>query len=129
MMTAMAEQTRDDLSRLVRDRRAALGISLAKAAEASGDPDLHASWITRLERGQVRDIPSRARLEAIARSLQLPVRQVARAAAAQFWGLDEERSADDSARAVIDHMESLSAEERAQLAAMVEAFARNRRSG
>ncbi|GAA4702313.1 helix-turn-helix domain-containing protein [Streptomyces youssoufiensis] len=124
----MAEQTRDDLSRLVRDRRAALGISLAKVAEASDDPDLQASWVSRLEHGKVRDLPSRQRLEAVARGLQLPVRQVARAAAAQFWGLDEERSADDSARAVIDHMETLSEGERAQLAAMVEAFAKNRRS-
>lgn len=124
-MADMVEQ-REHLSRLVRDRRAELGLSLSKIADASGDPELQASWISRLEHGQLRDIPTRGRLEALARGLQLPVRQVLRATAAQFWGLDEERSADDSARAIIDHLDEMTEGERAQVQAMIEAFARSR---
>ncbi|MFI7315203.1 helix-turn-helix domain-containing protein [Streptomyces hygroscopicus] len=124
----MVEETRDHLSRLVRDRRAELGISLAKVADASGDPDLQASWISRLEHNQLKDIPTRARLEALGRGLQLPPRQLARAAGAQYWGLTEEYSQDESARAIVDHLEEMSAPERRQLQAMIEAFARNRRT-
>lgn len=127
MMTAMVEETKDPLSRLVRDRRAELGLSLAKVAQASGDPDLNASYVSRLEHNQVRDIPTRERLEALARGLQLPMRQLARAAGAQFWGLAEEYSDDGSSRVVVEHMEDMSESERRQLAAMVEAFARTRR--
>lgn len=126
MMTAMVEETRDQLSRLTRERRAELGLSLAKVADASGDPDLAASWISRLEHNQVRDIPTRARLEALARGLQLPPRQVARAAGVQFWGLTEEYSEDESARAIVDHLEGMTEAEKRQLRAMVEAFARTR---
>ncbi|MFJ1995254.1 helix-turn-helix domain-containing protein [Streptomyces asiaticus] len=122
----MVEETRDQLSRLVRDRRAELGISLAKVAEASGDPDLAPSWISRLEHNQVKEIPGRRRLEALGRGLQLPPRQLARAAGAQYWGLSEEYAQDESARAIVDHLEDLSEPERRQLQAMIEAFARNR---
>ncbi|MBP8536128.1 helix-turn-helix domain-containing protein [Streptomyces sp. MK37H] len=123
----MVEETRDQLSRLVRDRRAELGISLAKVAQASGDPDLAPSWINRLEHNQLKEIPNKARLEALGRGLQLPPRRLARAAGAQYWGLAEEYSQDESARVIVDHLEDLSGPEKRQLQAMVEAFARNRR--
>lgn len=116
---------RDDLGRLVRDRRAALGISLAAAAEAAGDPQLR-TWINRLELGQIREIPDRTRLEALARGVQLPARQVLRAAAAQWWGLDTTTSEDGTVVAVVDHMAEMSEAEQRQVAAIVEAFARSR---
>ncbi|MER8158107.1 helix-turn-helix domain-containing protein [Streptomyces sp. NPDC094472] len=123
----MVEETRDQLSRLVRDRRAELGISLAKVAQASGDPDqVTPTWVNRLEHNQLKEIPSGARLEALGRGLQLPPRQLARAAGAQYWGLTEEYSQDDSARVIVDHLEDMSEPERRQLRAMIEAFARNR---
>ncbi len=116
---------RDDLGRLVRDRRAALGISLATAAEAAGDPQLR-TWINRLELGQVKEIPDRSRLESLARGLRLPAAPVLRAAAAQWWGLNTATSEDSSVVAVVDHLEEMTPAERAQFAAMVEAFARSR---
>ncbi|MFP8959992.1 helix-turn-helix domain-containing protein [Streptomyces nanhaiensis] len=121
--------TRDQLSRLVRDRRAELGLSQARVATASGDPTLHTSWITRLEQGKIRDIPDRDRLEALARGLQLPPQQVARAAGEQFLGIDEVRSEDETARAVVHFMETFSEADKLAVKAMVEAFARSRRSG
>lgn len=129
MMAAMLEGTRDQLSRLVKDRRAELGLSLARVAEASGDPAMHSSWVNRLEQGKVRDIPSRERLEALARGLQLPPQQVARAAGEQFLGIDEVRSEDETARAVVHFLETFSEEDKLAVKAMVEAFARSRRSG
>ncbi|MFD1832449.1 helix-turn-helix domain-containing protein [Streptomyces desertarenae] len=125
----MLEETRDQLSRLTRERRAELGVSLARVAEASGDPTLHSSWITRLEQGKIREIPSRERLEALARGLRLPPQQVARAAGQQFLGISEEYSTDGDARAIVDYLETFSEEDRRALRAMVEAFARSRRSG
>lgn len=126
LMPATTPPVRDDLGRLARDRRAALGLSLAAVAKASGDPALRDSWIHRLEHGEVKDIPDRGRLEALARGLQLPARQVLRAAAAQWWGLDTATSADETVVAVVDHLEEMTPAERRTMAAMVEAFARSR---
>jgi transcriptional regulator with XRE-family HTH domain len=129
MMAVMVEETRDQLSRLVRERRAELGMSLAQVAEASGDPDLNASWINRLELGRLRESPKRERLASLAQGLRLGFQLVARAAGAQFMGIedDAEWSSDGSVRAVVARMAELSEEGRRDLADLAEIFARGRR--
>lgn len=129
-MTIMTTQdTRDDLSRLVKERRDQLNRSVAKVAEMSGDPALNGSWVHRLETGQVKDLPKRERLEALARGLDLPAATVARAAAAQFWGVGEVWSKGGDARAVVDQMAEMDPDSQRAIRAMVEAFARNQRGG
>ncbi len=125
-MATMTTTPRDDLSRLVRGRRAELGRSLAQVVRAAGDPSLNESWVNRLELGQLRDVPKRERLASLARGLQLPFAELARAAAAQYLGLQETWSGDHQARAVVAHMEELTPAEREQVRAIVEAFARSR---
>lgn len=127
MMALMAKETRDDLSRLVKERRSELGMSLSQVVEASGDPDLNASWINRLELGQLREVPKQQRLEALARGLRLPFQTVARAAAAQFMGVESEEpewSSDGSVQIVVARMGELDAEGRRELAEVAEIFAR-----
>jgi transcriptional regulator with XRE-family HTH domain len=129
MMSVMVEKTRDQLSRLVRERRAELGLSLAQVAEASGDPDLNASWISRLEGGTLRDAPKRDRLNALAIGLRLAFQLVARAAAAQYMGVDDdaEWTSDGSTRAVVARMAELSEDGRRDLADLAEIFTRGRK--
>lgn len=127
MMAAMAEETRDDLSRLVKDRRAELGMSLSQVVEASGDPDLNSSWISRLENGQLKEVPKRQRLESLARGLRLPFQTVARGGARQFMGVESgepEWSSDGSVQIVVARMGELDAEGRRELAEVAEIFAR-----
>lgn len=127
MTTMTAEQIRDALSRLVRDRRTELQRSVARVADASGDPGLNGSWVHRLENMQVKDYPKRERLEALARGLDLPPATVLRAAANQFYGVGEVWDEASEARAIVDQMVDMSDDDRATLLAMVEAFAQNRR--
>jgi transcriptional regulator with XRE-family HTH domain len=129
MMLAMVEETRDQLSRLVKERRAELGVSLAQIVELSEDPDLNPSWISRLENGQLKDAPKRERLVSLAKGLRLGFQLVARAAAAQFMGVedDAEWSSDGSVRAVVARMAELSEEGRRDLADLAEIFARGRK--
>lgn len=130
-MTVMANQTRrDQLSQLVRERREELGLSMSQLVAACDDPTLNSSWISRLETGQVKDIPRESRLAAIAKGLRLSYQTVARSAAAQFLGVEEEAvwSEDGSVRAVVDRMGELSEQDRRELAAIAELFSRRHNS-
>jgi len=128
-MATMADEMRDELSRLVKERRAELGMSLAQVEAASGDTTLTASWINRLENGQLRDAPKRDRLASLAAGLQLPFQVVARAAGAQFMGIEDEAgwNADHSVRVVVARMAELSEDGRKDLADLAEIFARGRK--
>ena len=105
-MAVMAEVDRDQLSHLCKERREELNLSMAQLAAASGDPQMAPSWVARLENGQLRDIPRRERLAALARGLQLSYQTVARAAAAQFLDFQPDAvwSDDGTIRVVADHM-------------------------
>lgn len=122
----MADDTPDQLSRLVRERRAELGLSLAKVEKAAEDPDLTANWINRLELGVLRGAPSTERLASLAKGLRLDVDVVGRAAAAQFMGVKDLSiwSEDGSVQIVVAHMADLTPEGRRDLAEMVEIYAR-----
>src|SRR5690349_13056269 len=127
MMAVMADQTtRDQLSRMAKARREELGLSMAQLAAATGDETLASSWVARLEQGQLRDIPRRDRLAALARGLQLSYQTVARAAAAQFLDVEDDAvwSADGNVRIVVDRMGEMSESGRQQLAEIAEIAAR-----
>lgn len=122
---------RDDLSRLGRERREELGLSMAQVATLSGDPQMSASWVTRLENLQLRDIPRRDRLAAYAQALQLSYQTVARAAARQFLDVEEDDavwSSDGNVRMVVDRMGELDETGRRELAEIAELFSRRSRA-
>lgn len=127
-MAVMADetQTRDQLSRMARERREALGLSMAQLAAASGDEQMASSWVARLEQGQLRDIPRRDRLAALARGLQLSYQTIARAAAAQFLDVEDDAvwSKDGNVRIVVDRMGEMSEAGREQLAEIAAIFSR-----
>nr|BFD90669.1 hypothetical protein KitaXyl93_20290 [Kitasatospora sp. Xyl93] len=126
MMTVMTDVKRGELSRLCKSRREELGLSMAQLAAASGDPSMSSSWVTRLENGQLRDIPRRERIAALALGLQLSYQTVARAAARQFLDVEDDAvwSADGTVRAVVDRMGELDETGRRELAQIAEMFSR-----
>ncbi|GAB2627697.1 hypothetical protein GCM10027168_69290 [Streptomyces capparidis] len=70
--------------------------------------------------------PTRENLAALACGLELPRALLARVAAVQCFGFEEDLPVSDEARAVVAHMENLAAWERVELLAIVEAYVRNR---
>jgi transcriptional regulator with XRE-family HTH domain len=132
MMAVMADetQTRDQLSRMAKARREELGLSMAQLAAASGDETLASSWVARLEQGQLRDIPRRDRLAALARGLQLSYQTIARAAAAQFLDVEDDAvwSEDGNVRIVVDRMGEMSEKGRQELAEIAAIFSRRHES-
>jgi hypothetical protein len=99
---------------------------MAQLAAATEDEQLASSWIARLENGQLRDIPRRDRLAALAKGLQLSYQTVARAAAAQFLDVEDNAvwSEDGTVRAVVDRMGELDETGRRELAQIAEMFSR-----
>lgn len=128
MIAAMTEVSRDQLSRLCKSRREELGLSMAQLAAASDDEQMASSWVTRLEANQLRDIPRRQRLAALARGLQLSYQTVARAAARQFLDVEDDAvwSSDHKVRVVVDRMGELDDDGREELAEIAEILARRR---
>lgn len=135
-MSTMAEITeRTDFSDLVRLRRAELGIGLRVLRERCIDPEtgevpFSFAWIRKVEKGHPTDAPKLPVLRALAVGLGVPLRVVQHAAAAQYMGVAPDTDAiwsqDHSARIVVARMSELSAEDRAQLAEMVELFTRGK---
>ncbi|GAA2509824.1 hypothetical protein GCM10010406_52820 [Streptomyces thermolineatus] len=78
----------DDLSRLVRERRAELRYSLRAVSDRmigpDGAPVRKHSWVESLEKNKLVIPPAYDDVAAIAQALDLPLRQVQDAAAAQF---------------------------------------------
>lgn len=128
MIAVMAnETTLDQLSRLVKKQREELGQSMSQLVAACEDPDLNSSWISRLENGQLKEVPKQPRLEALARGLRLPYQIVAMAAAAQFMGVKSEGpewSSDGSVQVVVARMGELDEAGRRNLAELADLWAR-----
>ncbi len=131
----MAEQ-RTDFSDLVRERRAELGISLRELESRSIDPkpekgkapeQAKFGWISKVEKGQSVDTPSAGLLRALHVGLQLPLRILQEAAAAQFLEMDSSLWSDDrTTRVLVARAEELTEEDRRQLLDIAETFARRR---
>ncbi|MEV5957232.1 XRE family transcriptional regulator [Streptomyces sp. NPDC051987] len=126
----MTEQ-RTDFADLVRQRRADLKISVRKLEELSVDPETGAQakygWISKVERGESTDAPAPALLRALAAGLSLPLRTLQEAAAAQYLDMQSFLwSEDHTTRVLAARIEEMTDEERQQLAAIAETFARRR---
>lgn len=129
-------EVRTQLSDLVRSRRAEMGLSLrgleARCVDpenSSAGPQLKYSWIDRLEKHAPVIPPQLPELRALAAGLQLPLRMVQEAAGAQFLGIDALWSPSGDVRALVQHVESLSEDDRAKILAIAEAWtARNESS-
>lgn len=128
------QQQGTQLSDLVRTRRAELRLSLRAMANLCVDPGtgeqlVKYSWIDRLEKGEPVVPPQLPQLTAMAAALQLPVRLLQEAGAAQFMGVDVGAwSADGTVRVTAAYMEEMTPAERKELEQIAEMFARRRRS-
>lgn len=133
-MHAMAEQ-RTDFTDLLKTRRAELGLSLREMEMRSVDPEsgerAKFGWLSKVERGESVDPPKEERLRAIAAGYGLPLKELQRAAARQFFGYDPAAdsqvwSEDLTTRLIVARAEEMTEEERRQFAEIAETFARRR---
>jgi transcriptional regulator with XRE-family HTH domain len=132
----MAEHiARTDLSDLVRQRRTELGLSARALADRcidpeTGEPAFKHAWLGKLEKADPTvKTPRLPYLRALAAALQLPIKAVQDAAAAQYMGLQSDDaiwSADHSTRITVARMGELSEQDRQELAELVELYARGK---
>lgn len=132
-MNLMADRTTDrtELSDLVRDRRAELGLSLRGLADRCVDPkDREAGplWkfgaLGRLEKNLPVIPPQLPELRALAEGLELPLEQIKEAAGSQFFGIDTVWSED--VRAMVRDYEAMTSEDRERLRLAMAAWKRER---
>jgi transcriptional regulator with XRE-family HTH domain len=121
--TAGRTQLRD----LVRERKAALGLSYERLAARcvdpeSGEPTVKSSWLHRLATDLPVQIPDYAMLRGLAAGLDVPLGRVQDAAGAEFFGMDVVWSTSGEARALVKSAESLTATQREQLQRLLESF-------
>ncbi|MGW2260082.1 XRE family transcriptional regulator [Streptomyces sp. NPDC001780] len=124
--------TRMDLSRLVRERRAELGLSLRKLADrcidpkgATGTPLWKFAVINKLERELPVIPPQLPELRALAAGLQLPLHEVQDAAGAQFFGIDTVWH-NNRVRAMVRNYEAMSSGDKELLERLMETWLRER---
>ncbi|MFF1417442.1 XRE family transcriptional regulator [Streptomyces sp. NPDC058280] len=126
-MTLMVDsQSRTDLSDLVRDRRAELGLSLRRLADRCIDPEdpqADALWkfgvIDRLEKALPVIPPQLPELRALAAGLRLPLGLIKEAAGAQFFGIDTVWSEDRETRAMVHDYQAMSPEDQERVRALM----------
>ncbi|MFF2640351.1 XRE family transcriptional regulator [Streptomyces niveus] len=132
-MNLMADRTTDrtELSDLVRDRRAELGLSLRGLADRCVDPkgrEAGPLWkfgaLGRLEKRQPVIPPQLPELRALAVGLDLPLEQVKEAAGSQFFGIDTVWSED--VRAMVRDYEAMTSDDRERLRLAMAAWKRER---
>ncbi|MFJ2182948.1 helix-turn-helix domain-containing protein [Streptomyces anulatus] len=112
---------------LIRERRAALGLSLAQFQERSVDPvtgaQVKSGWVHRLESGESVIPPRRAQLRALAAASELPLGKLQDAAAAQFFGIERVWAESGEASALVRRTGRLTEDQREQLLRLIDAFA------
>lgn len=134
-MHAMTKQ-RTDFTDLLKARRTELGKSLRDMEKLCIDPDsgeqAKFGWLSKVELAKSVDPPKESRLRAIAVGYGLPLKELQRAAALQFFGYDPAADAsvvwsgDFTTRLIVARAEEMTEEERQQFAAIAETFARRR---
>lgn len=119
---------RNDLSRLVRERRAEKRLSLRAVAERTTDPTtgehiVKYGWLNKLEKeeGDVTP-PSLRQLLALADALDIPDGRAQDAAGSQFFGIDAVWSASGEARALVERADRLTPDQRDQLMRFLDSF-------
>lgn len=120
---------RTQLSDLVRDRKDALDLGYERLARrcvdpVSGERTVNGSWLHRLATGQAVQPPDLPQLRGMAAGLELPLRVIQDAAAAQFFGLDSVYAPQGDARVMISDYEKLSEDDRARVRAIIDTFRR-----
>ncbi|MEU6342148.1 XRE family transcriptional regulator [Streptomyces sp. NPDC046977] len=131
----MAEQkVRTDLSDLVRERRAALRLSLRDFADLTIDPDDQDAGPT-WKFGRYRNLenaepnvtpPTPAELRGLAAAGQIPLGRVREAAAAQFFGVQTHWHPSDEIRVLVHQTEEMTEEQQAMLFDFAETIWRRR---
>lgn len=128
-MTAEQETGRFDLSDLVRDRMAELGLSYRRLEELCIDPEARTAPAEPLwKRGTLENLvkrrrvqpPDFPRLRALHAGLNVPLAQVQAAAGSQFLGIDTVWSPDGKIRALIPGYAEMDAEDQAKVQALME---------
>ncbi|MBK3555672.1 helix-turn-helix domain-containing protein [Streptomyces sp. MBT56] len=122
---AGAETT--EFADLIRERRAALGLSLSAFEKRSIDPitgtQVKSGWVYRLETGESVIPPRTAQLRALREATGLPLHQLQDAAAAQFFGIERVWAESGEASALVRRTEKLTEDQREQLLRLIDAFA------
>lgn len=112
---------------LVRDRRAALGLSYEKLATRCIDVEtgvtLKGSWLHRLESGLPVTPPDLPQLRALARGLSVSLGAVQDAAGSEFFGIDSVWHASGQARALVARADRMTPEQLEQLMRLLDTFA------
>ncbi|MFJ4703206.1 helix-turn-helix domain-containing protein [Streptomyces sp. NPDC088768] len=121
-----------ELADLVRQRRQALKMTVAELAERARDPESGATvsfgWIGKLERGESTRAPSEEVLRALGAGLDVALRELQEAAAAQYFGYRVRWSTDASVRVLAAKIGELglSPQDQEELGEIAELFARRR---
>ncbi|MEU0002084.1 XRE family transcriptional regulator [Streptomyces microflavus] len=126
-----APDPRWDLADLIRRRMDELGLSFRKLAEAAVDPageGAGALWtrgtLENLTKREPVKAPSAPQLRALAVGLQLPLRSVQDAAAAQWFGVETvyDDDVDPETRLLVRRYQSMSPEDRRRLQIIAETY-------
>lgn len=125
---ADAPPGRAPLRDLVRERKAALGLSYERLAARCIDPDsgtqtVKSSWLHRLATNQPVIPPDLPILRGLAVGLDVPLGRVQDAAGSEFLGIDTIWSASGDARALVERADRLTREQRDQIMRLIDSFA------
>ncbi|MFI8535312.1 hypothetical protein ACIGMX_34345 [Streptomyces aquilus] len=133
-MTPEQETGRYDLSDLVHDRMAELGLSYRRLEELCVDPEADPADAVTAEplwkRGTLENLvkrrkiqpPDFPRLRALHAGLGVPLAQVQAAAGSQFLGIDTVWSPDGKVRALVPGYAEMDDEDQAKVHALMEAY-------
>lgn len=135
-MSTTAEQhvpRRNDLSRLVREQRAELRLSLRAVAARTADPEtdehlVKYGTLNRLEKEEEDITPfSLPQLGALAAALELPFGLIQEAAGSQFFGIDTVWSEDGDVRALVHDYRELGPEDQEKARALMSSWRKLKR--
>lgn len=120
---------RSQLRDLVRERKAALGLSYDRLASrcvdpATGEQAVKSSWLHRLATDLPVQIPDYPMLRGLSAGLEVPLGRVQDAAGAEFFGMDVVWSASGEARALVEDADKLTPTQREQVRRLIESIIR-----
>lgn len=126
--------THTDLTDLVRNRKAEMGLSYERLAKhcidpKTGEQTVKYSWLHRLATGQPVIAPDLSQLRGLAEGMKVPLARVQDAAAAQFFGIQAVWSSSGEARALALKAERLTPQEREVLKNFLDTFTPQEDSG
>ncbi|WP_093820502.1 helix-turn-helix domain-containing protein [Streptomyces sp. PpalLS-921] len=124
---AEAASETTEFADLIRERRAALGLSLSAFEKLAVDPKtgtrVKSGWVYRLETGEPVIPPRLPQLKALREATGLPLYQLQDAAGAQFFGIERVWAESGEASALVRRTARLTEDQREQLLRLIDAFA------